>query len=590
MSYHKPNSNFGKRRGSAYQENTWRSGSEHPQVENTLPQRILSGSSEYPAYTGFPTSTGSHLLPAFTFPHNQAGERYTPTERHPLPARPVGQQQILPDLEVDERYIGKDATHVKELVVFNVPSHLREDEVARDFSRTCDVKVVTVHFDNRSTQSKDPVVKLAFIEFPNHHVARRVLDLREVFLYDKPLATVVPRKYHDQAPMPFITGQHGQGLSAAGGSFVPSGQFPENSYGYPHEPAPPPQFGLAATANNSHGRAGGLPYPAFVNFPPPMSFNSSSGETALPTVFSSNATPANSEPNTPRKKKKNKRKVTTPHAMISENESGAPMSSINEVPFQETPSKIKHKKQEPQDSAASNDLVPAGKATSSSASSVTKNSKPLTIADSEAAKALQTPSDLPDENLQVAAEIKRSGDAPQIDDRQSDTTPTVSPRSQIPKDRSNKADLVFDNKQSQIFATDREPEALRLSSPVSDKDRPGIVDRISDSDHVDESFHTASASPPTDRQSQVQAASTDDGTPPYTARTKGAMVTTGKRSTSSQIKKVDIGADMQVMQTDDATRHDSTIAPRVSPQKGSRTSATHTCNTFADLSRGSDSS
>jgi hypothetical protein len=563
--YHKPNSNYGKRRGSAYQENTWRSGSEHPQMENTLPQRVLSGPNECFAYQEFPTPTGSNLLPAFTFPYNQAGERRTPTEYRPLPARPARQQQQqqqqqqpLPDGDVDERYIGKDATHVKELVVFNVPIHLTEEEVARDFSLTCDVQVATVHFDNKNAQSPEILVKLAFVEFPNHHVARRVLDLREVYLYDKPLSVVVPRKWLDQHPMTSMLGQQSQGLNASGGSFVPSGQFPPSSHGYPRGSAPPPQFGLAAMATNNYSRASGLPRPGFVNFPPPTPYNPSKGEPALSTVISSNATPANSEPNTPKKKKNKKKRVGTPQDRIVEDEFGAAMSSISKASSQETPSKIKYKKQEPQDWAASNDVVAAGEATSSNTAPVMKDSKPLNSDDSETTKPLQ-----------AAVETRRSSDSSQTDDLKSDATPTVSPRSQVPRYSAIRANLILDNKRPQIPATDSEPGVSRLSSPVSDKDRPGIIDRISDSDHVDESFHTASASPPTEKQSQTQTVSTSNGTPPNTARTKPSTTLSDKRLTSSQVKKIVIEEDEQVPHTDvvEDPRDDSTSAPRISSQK-----------------------
>jgi len=306
--HQKSNSNYGKRRGSAYNENTWRSGSEHPQVENTLPQRVLSGPSEY-VYQGYPSIAGSNLLPPFTFPLNQVGDRQGQAEHHPAPARLAPQQNVVPDHDVDERYIGSHATHVNELVVFNVPIQSTEDEVARDLSRTCDVEVVRVHFGR---DVHGPELKMAFVQFPNHNVARRVLDLREVYLYDRPLSVMVPRKWFHPPPMPFILGQHGHELNASGSSFVPAAQFPPGSYGYPRDSAPRPQFGLPAMATNIHTHTSGTLRPGPVSFPPATPFGAVKGEPGLSTVLSSNATPANSEPNTPKKKKnENRKKVAT---------------------------------------------------------------------------------------------------------------------------------------------------------------------------------------------------------------------------------------------------------------------------------------
>jgi hypothetical protein len=586
--YQKSNSNDGKRRGSAYHENTWRSGSEHPQVENTLPQRVLSGPHEYPVYQGFPSVAGSHLLPPFTFSPNQAGDRQGQAEHRQAPAGLDRHQHVVPDYDVDERFIGSHAIHVKELVVFNVPVHLSETEVARDFSQTCDVKVVRVRFDGNAVHGPEDTTKLAFVQLPDHNVARRVLDLREVYLYDKPLTVSVPREWHSQPSTTLMPGQPGHELNASGSSFVPGGQFPLGSYGHPRDSAPPPPFGIAAMVTNSHTHHSGMPRSAPVNFAPATPYNAFKGEQGLSTVLFSNATPANSEPNTPRKKKNKKKKAATPRATIAEHESGAPMNSSSTTTPVSTPAKNKSKKESLQDRAASNDLVEAEETTSSNIVPGTKKPK---VADSgerakDSQKSSQEPSDLPVQTSQPASEAKNSGDSPQIDEHKSDTTPTVSPRSQVPKSFSGQADVALDSKQSQGLVADNEPDVHHHSSPVSDRDRPAIVDRVSDSDQVDESFHTASASPPTEKQSQTKTVPTNGPTSPNTVRTRKSTKLSDKRSTSSQAKKVvdDTSEHVRNATVEKAIRHDSTAAPEVSSLKGKSVQSQRTPTTPLPIS------
>jgi len=560
--YQKSNSNYSKRRGSVYQENTWRSGSEHPQVENTLPQRVLSGPSEYPVYQGFPSVAGSHLLPPFTFPPNQAGNRQSQAEYRQTSAKLDHHQHAASDSEVNERYIGSHATHVNELIVFNVPIQLTEDEVARDFGRTCDVDVVKVHF-GKDVHGPEDVTKLAFVRLPNHNIARHVLDLREVYFYDKPLSVVVPRKWHGQPSMPFVPGQHSRQLNASGNSFVPSGQFQPDSYGYPRDPAPLPQFGFAAMATNSHTHPSGMPRPELASFPPTTPYNAVQGEPGLSTVLSSNVTPANSEPNTPRKKKNKKKKIAPPHATIVEDDSGAPMNPVNWATPQETPSKNKHKKEGLQVRRASNSPVAASEITSPAMA------VPNVLNGGETKNDPQAPFDPSAQASRVAAEAKHGGESSQVDESKSDTTPTVSPRSQVPKNSPNQGDAALDSKQSQVLATDKESDMQHHSSPVSVNNRPAIVGRASDSDHVDESFHTASASPPTEKESHVKSASTADQTPPDAARARNSTALSNKRSASAQIKKIVNKTDGHAHDTgvERATRHDSTSTLEISPEK-----------------------
>jgi hypothetical protein len=479
---------------------------------------------------------------------------------------------VVPDYDVDERFIGSHATHVKELVVFNVPVHLSETEVARDFSQTCDVEVVRVRFDGNAVHGSEDTTKLAFVQLPDHNVARRVLDLREVYLYDRPLNVLVPRKWHSQPSMTFMPGQPGHELNASGSSFVPGGQFPLGSYGHPRDSAPPPPFGIAAMVTNSLTHPSGMPRPGPINFPTTTPYNAVKGEPGLSTVLSSNVTPANSEPNTPRKKKNKKKKAATPRATIAEHESGAPINSTNTATPVTTPSKNKYKKDSLQDQTASNDLVEAEETTSSNTILATKESKAAVGGEraKDAQEPSQEPSGLSIQTSQLAAEAKHSGDSPQIDKDKSDTTPTVSPRSQVPRGFSDQADVALDSNQSQGLVTGKEPDVHHHSSPVSDRDRPAIVDRVSDSDHVDESFHTASASPPTDKQSQNKAVPINGPTSPNTVRTRKSAELSDKRSTSSQAKNVvdDTSQHVHDATVEEATRHDSTSAPEVASPKG----------------------
>jgi hypothetical protein len=539
-SFSKMNSNYSKRRGSAYHENSWRSGSEHPQVENTLPQRVLSGPEQYRTLQGPPGMTGSQPLTPFPFQHHQVVGRQGQADKHPVPARLSRSQQSFPDFEVDERYIGADATHVVELVALNIPIQATEDDVAMYFSHTCDVNVVSVRFDHSAIPGPGSVHKAAFIQFPNHNVARRVLDLREVQLYGKPLDVRVPCELLTQPAMPYLPFHHGYSHNASGGAFVPRSQFHSGQHGpYHHGHShnapigsfvprselnsgnngfPPgtvlaPPFAPLATATNDHGYPGEMPHPEYASFLPSTPFYMSQGEPALSTVLSSNATPAASEPNTPgksNKKNNNKKKVpVTPSATIVEDESGAKVDAIKNQPSHETPVKTKRKKHAPQDRTGSSDLLTPRDASSKSNTPALKDT--MVPKGAEVADQSKLLDDCPKTEISpAAAATERDNNPSQASQQKSDATPEVSPRSQTPnkgKNSSKKVNLVSDKQRSKGNAVNKELEVTQRSSPVSDKERPGLLNRTSDSDQVDESFHTASATPPADRSLQAPAAS-----------------------------------------------------------------------------------
>jgi hypothetical protein len=551
-SFSKLNSNYSKRRGSAYHENSWRSGSEHPQVENTLPQRVFSGPEQYQTFQGPPGITAAQVLAPFPFQHHQVVGRQGQAENHSVSGRLPRPLHPFPDLEVDERYIGADATHVVELVALNIPIQATEDDVAKNFSHTCDVNVVSVRFDHSAIHDPGSVHKLAFIRFPNHDIARRVLDLREVQLYGKPLDVRVPRALLTQHAMPYIPVHHGHSHDASGGAFVPRCEFnsgqnvlfhhghsnntPGGSFvprselnsgkpGFPPGTVLAPPFAPLATATNDHGYPGEMLRPEYASFLPSTPFYMSKGEPALSTVLSSNATPATSEPNTPRKsnkKNKNKKKApVTPSAIIVEHESGAKVdATIKEQTSHETPVKTKRKKPAPQDRSVSSDLLTSRDA--SSKSKVPAQKGTVVPKGSEVASQSETLEDgLKTEISPAAAETEHDNKPSQTGQQKSDATLKVSPRSQAPnkkKNSSKKVDLVSDDQQPKGNTVNKELEVLQRSSPVSDKERPGLLNRTSDSDHVDESFHTASATPPADKSLQALAASSRHEKPASTAK------------------------------------------------------------------------
>jgi hypothetical protein len=496
----KPNSSYGKRRGSVYHENTWRSSSEHPQVENTLPQRVLSGPEPHQSFQDFPGPTPSNMLPFLPFPHDQAVGRQGQADNPPAPTRLSRQQRTLPDIEVDERYIGSDATHITELIVFNIPVQATEDDVARDFSLTCDVKVASVKFDSKANYGPEDS-KLAFFKFPNHNVARRVLDLREIQLYGKPLDARVPRKLLSQPAITFVPGQYSHGHNASAGSFVSGNDFTPGPYGYPHGNALGTPFNLPNMAANSKDHPGEMMLrPEIASFSPSVPFYINRGESALPTVLSSNATPATSEPNTPKKsnkKKNNKKKNATPRTRMAEDEVSAQVDAISGKTPQGTPVKIKRKQEELQDRTASSSPLTSRDTPSSGTTPSPEGAR-------EGTQPQLSMNGSISEASQVAAktEIKPMGEAIQHRQQKSDATPTVSPRSRASKKSSDWSDLPLDNKQCEDSVTSKKSEVLKASSPVSENIRPSILDKPSDSDFVDESFHTASATPPADQKLQ----------------------------------------------------------------------------------------
>jgi hypothetical protein len=551
--YSKSGHSHGKRHSSAYQENTWRSTSEHPQVENAQPHRVFSGPEQYPSFQDYQGTAGARMLPPFIFPHGSAVAHHgTQILHRPLQTDMTQNPPALPaDCEVGRNYIGVDAVHVDELVVFNIPVDATESEVAKTFAHACDVEVAHVRFTtNAHILASD---KMAIVRFWSHEVARRVLDLREVDLYGRPLRIEVPHRfiYPDRPDFvkPFIHTHRHQGAY---------GLPPRDVNLWLHEPAnssvqqPQHNVQMRASANFFQSNEAG-----YTSYPPSTPFHSAKGEQALSVVQSANVTPMNSGPNTPKKpqskstKKNKKNKNKTP---LASGVDGVSAIALDKSTALETPVKPPKQKRQAHSSSVNNDLPLAPKQISSldslSASKDAKESKPLQSSekslDNDAAAASASsqplyeaslksqskelvkdyshknpiatkdelatePTGLPPRNPPTVEATRPSGGSPTIEPAHhqvcqsevgSDITPKVSPRPQLPVQQHTES----------IPSPGHAVVPPQSSPPSSRGIRPASVDRrLSDSDHVDESFHTASGSPPDDKQTQAKdvAASTE---------------------------------------------------------------------------------
>lgn len=565
----RPNFNSGKRRGSVYQENTWRSGSEHPQVENETPQRVLSMPEQLPAFQDFSGAPGHRQLPPFSFPQPQ-GLGHQGQFEHPLPTgRLPDQFHSIPDMEVDKKYIGADAKHVTELMAYNIPSQATEEDVAREFSTVCDVEVVGVRFDRSAKVGSENSVKSAFVRFPSHDIARRVLDLREVELYGKPMSVQVPRKMLTEHGMQHSFANHGYRANPNPGAGL--NQWPHD---YPRALAPPPQFVYPAPMANNQG---GFPLetsePDFASIQPFIPNHSSRGENPLSTVLSSNVTPAASVTNTPKKKNKNKKKNKphTPRAQTTDDEPSLQARMTKDLPAQETPVKPKRKQQGFRDYAASSNQ-PSSTGVVSDGKLVSKDMD--TPERTEPVASDQEPSGSMTANTsQGPTEVETVGNDPSSSQKSSDTMPKASHRSTPSRAPlyETERDLVAHDKQSHDPNVDKEIESPHFASQGHGEDRH-IVDSTPDSDHVDESFHTASASPPMDKQVQTQPTSKKHGKP-ADARQPNASAAESKKLTSSSQEKnivIDVSGHAQSSRVDKIAKKQGTVSLNETDQASPR--------------------
>ena len=548
--YSKSGYSHGKRHSSAYHENALRSSSEQPQVENVLPYRVLSGPDQYPSFQDYHGSAGTRLLPPFIFPHGPAVKPPGPPVLH-RPSQPVMalNPPEVPDYEVTKTYIGADAFFVDQLVVFNIPVNATEFDVGTMFARACDVHVSNVRFPNstlRADTSFSYKDKIAIVSFRDHNVARRVLDLREVDLYGRPLHVEVPRRHLDENRLvsgkPSIPTHRNQGMH---------GLPPPGVNLWFHEPvnnsAQPPQQNMqmgtgAGFVQSSEAR--------HYSYPPATPFHPAKGDQALSAVQSENATSVTSGPNTPKKsqskaaKKNKKARNKTP---LTSKVEGEKSTAPDKTTVHETP--VKPPKQKRQDHSAPVGKVLPLATTSEDAKEVeplqspersidngenaaTSSIRPLyeiplesqsqylvtdcslkaTVASKDA---LATkPTSVPRKPSMAESEssprdnptAEQTRDHPQVcwSDMGSGITPKVSTRSQLPVHQSTELKPT-PGRAAVPTLSERQSLPPPSSSPSSISNRPASVDRILlDSDHVDESFHTASASPPDDKQTQAK--------------------------------------------------------------------------------------
>ena len=575
-----------KRHSSAYQGNSWRSSSEHPQVENAQPHRVFSGPDQYPPFQDFHGPTGTRLLPPFIFPHGPEVTHQGPPALHrPLQTGMTHNPPTLGDFEVGRNYIGADAHHANQLVVSNIPVEASEADVAKTFAHACDVEVTRVKFP--AYQANIPLGvadKAATVSFANHQVARRVLDLREVSLYGRPLRVRVPN-HHIRDGHPDL----GDQSIFAHRNQAPYGPPPQNFNPWNSSVQPPQDVKLWSSSvqpplHNVPVRPSGSFMQSnesgYASYPPSTPFHSVKGEQALSVVQSVNATPENSGPNTPKKsqgksmKKKNKHKNKTNLVSTVEGESAIALDKTTAL---ETPVKPPKQKRQAQSSSVSTDLPLAPRQvsplTSSSAAKDSSGSEPIQSLEksiendddataaaasshplNEASLEAQSPElekdcshkgpaaskdALATEPTQVSTPPSKAeptssskgsptaeptGDHPQVYQSEvgSDTTPKVSPRSQLPVQQSSESSPNPVQESVSIWS---ENQSLPpQSSPLSTRSiRPASVDRrLSDSDHVDESFHTASASPPEDKQTQAKEVTAHSQRPTHLIRLTSA--------------------------------------------------------------------
>jgi hypothetical protein len=583
--YSKSGSSHGKRHNSAYQGNTWRSSSEHPQVENAQPQRVFSGPDQYPSFQDFQGPAGIRLLPPFISPHGSAvTHQGPPTLQRPLQTDMTHNPPTLPDLEIGTNYIGADAVHVNELVVFNIPVEAMESEVAKAFAHACDVDVDNVEFTvSRAGLPYGVADKMATVRFRNHQVARRVLDLREVNLYGRPLRIEVPHRFIlDHRPdsrKPYILTHRNQGLYA----------LPHHDINlWLEEPAnssvQPPQHGVQMGANASFGQSGESIY---ASYQPSRPFHSAKGGQTLSVVQSVNATPVNSGPNTPKKpqskntkKSKKNKNNKTPLASGVEGESVVALETPTVLETPVKPTKQKRQERQRHPSLAGNDLPVAPRQVppldSSAASKDTNELKrpqspEKSIGnDDNAAAASSRPlheTSLEPQSQELEKDRSQKSPIASLDalatdpthpqvcpsEVGSDITPKASPRSQLPVRQSIESSPNPDQAAMPSWS-EKQSVPPQSSPPLNGSIRPASVIRtLSDSDHVDESFHTASASPPDDKQTQPKNVTSHSEQPASLAK-----LTSAKPRPDSPISPVSLKNGRSM----------APVTPKISPKAG----------------------
>lgn len=507
-------SGFGhsKRYGSAYQQNSWRSGSDQPQLENAQPHRFFSEPEHFPAFQGFQNFADAPLLPPFNTPQGYPvvyqGRKSSILHRPPLENQNSQSLAYLDD-EVDERYIGPDATHVTELLVYNIPIDLTEQEVAEGFAKACDVEVVRVHIPTKTDAHRsEPSKKVAYIDFKNHNVVRRILDLREVDLYGQPLQVKVPRRLlspgraREQHHAPY----HNSNRFPPGKAFVPSDGAPRWQHELQQHPMPTMPVMMAPTYHVPSENMG-VSYSGFT--PSTPSNDKGKKESLLPTVQSADTTPATSGPNTPKKsnKKKKNRNVTpltkTPRGREIADDTNDKRATSDSASRAKT-----HEQNLPGSAIA--DTEAASNTPASRASVASKELQGGTIKKPQSAANIQSSrsvgAHVEDEPLSFSEPGKTRDEK-----NEAGTSSTHSSTLQDPvlSTQTSEKDRPSEDKTAPVSSPAVDTLNCQLSTPPSGATCQHATDKTSDSDHVDESFHTANASPPGDKQPQAGSIAID---------------------------------------------------------------------------------
>lgn len=498
-----------KRRGSVYQENSWRSGSEHPQVENTLPRRVLSGPEQYTHVQGFHGGAGRPQAPPYmsATEHTMGfqGRHGSGPHQPPFADQPTHAAMPLDD-EVDERYIGADATFATKLIVFGIPLGATENEIGNAFSRACDVHVKGVTMPRippkYSRSAHEPEKTLAFIYFYDHHTARRVLDLREVELFGMPLDVRVPRDILNMRGgqgQPYQSDIHRHHRATSARFIDSTNNFTRWPSGYPQDSSMSAQPGARPLPSISHKTHNDSMATGHMDGPPSTPSNRADrGERVFSTAPSVNTTPVVSNSNTPKKgnKKRNKNKTQAPPSSAAHDDMLSKSGPLKPLPREDTPVHGSRNSSFHQAALSSTndpfleskvDMKPSDQWVVQASYSTTDGSQSSQVA--AIAKELQAEP--------LFALTTEPSSVPADD---SSSQPAISAIKQtIDAMASPKSDAAL------ISPLTSEVNRLRSFSPVSDVDRPVIVGRASESDHVDDSFHTASGSP--DQSKQISGVS-----------------------------------------------------------------------------------
>lgn len=500
-SFTKASFSQGRRYGSAYQQDSWRNGSDQPQPQTAQPQRFFSEPEQFAAFQGFQGGNEPQLLPPFDnaqrLPMAYQG-RQSSVLRHPPSENQSLQSPAYLDDEVNDRYIGPGATKVNKLLVYNIPMTQTESEVAKHFAETCDVEVTRVDGPKKMQNHwPEPTTGMAFIYFPDHNIARRVLDLREVELYGQLMRVRVPREFWTAGRLweQQYADYHGFDGIPQGKAFGPADDSIRWSNERPRNfmPNMPGMEGHSYPGTSEDIGAGPT------GFVPSTPANcGGKKEPMLPTVHSTNATPVSSGPNTPKKSKKQKK-------------------TRNTTPLQKTP-KGKAVAVESTDKHTTGEV--ACDSGSKSEQPADNSSKLQTRG---ASKELQKEGTMARPCSSTTKQSQQAGPSAKVKQVPVNDPPSAGPKKKEPGDPSRGKSLPAPqdtvSSVAQARKTDSNPKAevdstSPLAKPTADQSvSTSSSDALgprnfSDSDCADDSFHTANGSPSVNKQPQTEGAIT----------------------------------------------------------------------------------